>query len=129
MSNIIQRGNDVPIDCSHSTPLNLMDGFAIHLRVAGQKTETPIAKYSNTATTGYTVRLFAVDLSATPATFTMKLDRDFTATLDPNATIEGMVYTQSTDTDYPDNDLRPSTAWTEVGITTSELVTTSEIGV
>ena len=126
MSNIIQRGADVPLDCTSSVALDTVDGYAIHLRESGQKSETPIAKYANTATTGYTVRLFDVSLAA--GTFTMKLDKVFTASLNPNATIEGMLYTQTTDTDYSDNDLRPASDWATVGIATSELVVTTEIG-
>ena len=126
MSNIIQRGADVPIACTSSVALDQVDGYALHLREAGQKTETPIAKYANTATTGYTVRLFTV--SAAAGTFTLKLDKVFTATLSPNAKIEGMLYTQTTDTDYSDNDLRPASDWAEVGVATKELIVTAEIG-
>lgn len=124
----LQRGADIEIDCTNSTPLNLADGFAVHLRYVGQKSETPIAKYANTATTGYTVRLFAVDLSATPATFKMKIDKAETAAWDPNKTIEGALYLQTTNTDYSDNDFRPVTAWVPLGTTSASLIATTEIG-
>jgi predicted dithiol-disulfide oxidoreductase (DUF899 family) len=126
MSNIIQRGADVPISCTSSVALDQVDGYAIHLRDKDQTSQTPLAKYSNTATTGYTVRLFTV--SAAAGTFTMKLDKTFTQRLKGGATIEGMLYTQSTDTDYTDNDLRPASDWAEVGVATKELIVTATIG-
>lgn len=124
---MIQRGVDKEYDCTNSTALNLVDAYAIHLRYVGQTSQTPIAKYANLASTGYEVRLFDVDLTATPATFKMKLERTFTASLDPNKVIEAMLYTQITDTDYPDNDFRPATAWTRVDETSAELVDTSKL--
>tara|TARA_R110000803_G_scaffold102638_4_gene170742 strand:- start:1112 stop:1498 length:387 start_codon:yes stop_codon:yes gene_type:complete len=125
----LQRGADVEIDVTNSTALNLVDNYAIHLREKGQKSETPIAKFCNAATTGYTVRLFDVSLSSTPATFTMKIERTVTASFSPSATIEAMLYTQITNTDYEDNDFRPSSDWTVVGTATKELVVTTTLGV
>lgn len=123
---ILQRGTDIEIDVTNSTALDLVDAYAIHLRYSDQESEIPVAKLTNTATTGYSVRLFDVLLSA--GTFTMKLDKDFTAGLSPNKTLQAMIFTQITDTDYTDNDFRPASQWTDVGVTSDKSILTVTLG-
>ena len=53
----LQRGADIQLTGSHSTVLNTVDAYAVHLRYA-EGDKKVFAKYSNKTVTGYEKRLF-----------------------------------------------------------------------
>ncbi len=122
----IKKGLDVEFDGEGSTPMDSLDGYALHLRYA-EGSQTVFAKFSNKTVVGYEKQLFDVDLSATPATFLIKLTRTLTATLKTSAKVDAMVYTQVTRAGYPDNDFRPASEWLPFGTTSKSLTVTTNL--
>ena len=122
----IVPGQDIEIDGTHATPLNVVEAYAIHLYWANGG--GLITKLSNKAVTDYNLWLFDVALSATPATFKIKLRRSLTTLFKGKAghKIDAVFYHQSTDADYDDSDFRPASEPTPFAtIASASLITTN----
>lgn len=121
----INRGEDLEILCSNSSALDAVEGYAIHIRQHESSVE--IAKYSNNVVDGYDQRLEDVSLATTPATFLLKIPRTLTATMKAGKRYDAILYTQTTNTGYPENDFRPSSGWELLGVASMELFETTDI--
>ena len=124
---IIVPGEDIEVTASHTTALNTEDGIALHLYLANGG--SLLAKLSINEVTNYDQQLEAIDLSTTPATFKVKLERTMTILWEKyrGKKIDAVFYKQDAVVGYPDGDFKPALPPTPfatiagVGITTSDI--------
>ena len=123
----LQRGADIQLTGSHSTALNTVDAYAVHLRYA-EGDKKVFAKYSNKTVTGYEKRLFDDDLTTTPATFFMKILLAKTTLWRGGEKVDFLMYTQDANSDY-DTDFKPVSGetWQPFGTTSKSVLETTDI--
>ena len=123
----IVPGQDITIAGTHDSALNAVDAYAIHLYWANGG--GLITKLSNKTVSGYNKWLHDTDLSATPATFNIKLRRSLTDDWvdKPNRKIDAVFYHQSDDTDYDSSKFKPASAPTPFASVANASITTANI--
>lgn len=122
----IQRGAGVNFDCQNTKALDTVDGLAVHLRY--KDIDNVIStKFSNNVVEDHEQTIIAVDLSAVPATFTLKLTETVTSALIADQRIDWRLYSQVADTDHDSNIFRPISVWTPLGTTSKDEETLVDI--